>query len=148
MGNYTKTGPFNSGAAPGIDSGFLNNVETCLVGGGMLYYLGSPYQLTTNPTVTSGSTSTLTCTGVGGIPSGALAVQIGGGIFAATTGGWAWVSPHGGTPGQYVGVAGLPSNAFSAFSFTCPLDSTGKIDVKANSSNIVLQSWYIYAYII
>jgi len=110
--------------------------------------LASPYQLTTNPTVTSGATSTLTCTGVGSIPSGAIAVMIGGGIFAVTTGGYAWVSPHGGTAGQYVGVAGMPGNAFTACSFTVPLDATGKIDVKANSSNIVLQAWYIYGYII
>ena len=147
MGSYVKTGPFNSGAAPGIDAGFLNNVETCLVGGGMIYFI-TPYQLTTNPTVTSGSTSTLTCTGVGGIPSGALAVLLGVGIFAATTGGYCWISPHGGTAGQYVGFSGDPSNAYTVGFAIVPLSSGGQIDVKANGSNIVLQTWYIFGYII
>jgi hypothetical protein len=128
------------------DAGFLNAIEAAVVAM-LATYLITPYALTTNPTVTSGATSTLTCTGVGGIPAGAKGVMIGGGLFAVTTGGYCWVSPHGGTAGQYVGVAGMPSNAFTACSFTVPLDATGKIDVKAMSSNIVLQSWYIYAYI-
>jgi hypothetical protein len=31
MSGYTPTGPFDNGGAPGINAGFLNNVENCLV---------------------------------------------------------------------------------------------------------------------
>jgi len=147
LGQYTKSGPYNSGAAPGIDAGALNAMEDALVNGGMIYFI-TPYQLTTNPTVTSGSTTVLTCTGVGGIPAGAKGVIIGGGIFASTAAnGYITVMPHGGTSGQYVSLSSPLNNSFNGITFTCPLDSTGKIDVKANSSNMILQSWYIFAYI-
>lgn len=147
---YTPTGPFVSGSAPGIDAPFLNAQENAIVAAGSIYFLSSPVSLTTNPTVTSGAVSTLTCSplgGAGGVPTGAKGVLIGGGIFAVTTGGYLWISPHSATAGQYVGWAGMPSNAFTPGFIIVPLDVTGKIDVKANSSNIVLQSWYIYGYI-
>lgn len=72
---YVKTGPFISGAAPGIDAGFLNNVENFLVtvnsaatdasisaSAGVLSPLGlivgsSLTQLTPHNTVKNGSTS-------------------------------------------------------------------------------------------
>jgi hypothetical protein len=138
-----------SGAAPGIDSGFLNNVETCLVGAGSIYLI-TPYQLTTNPTVNAGNTTTLTCTGVGGIPSGALAVLLGIGIFSNTSGGgYIQGAPHGGTLGQYWGLTGPVANQYMLGGMIiAPLDATGKIDVKANGQACVLQSWYIYGYVI
>lgn len=111
--------------------------------------LATPFQLTVNPTVTSGSTTTLTCTGGStGVPTGAIAVFIGGGIFAATTGGYAQIYPAGGTAGQYAAWAGMPSNAFTAGWVIAPLSAGGQITVKANASNIVLQTWYIFGYIL
>lgn len=131
-----------------IDAGFLNNIETALVGGGSIYFT-TPYQLTTNPTVNSGSTTTLTCTGVGGVPSGALAVLLGIGIFANTAGGYVQGAPHGGTFGDYWGLTGPIASQYTVGGMViAPLDSTGKIDVKANGSSIVLQSWYIYGYVL
>src|SRR5437899_3219444 len=103
--------------------------------------LATPYQLTTNPTVNSGATTTLTCTGGStGVPTGAIAVFIGGGIFAATTGGYAQIYPTGATAGQYAGWSGMPSNAFTAGFIIAPLSAGGQITVKANASNIVLQT--------
>jgi hypothetical protein len=149
MAIHTLTGPFSDGSPPGYDAAWGNSMENDLVAAGAIYFLGSPYALTANPTVTSGSTTTLTCTGVGGIPAGAKGVFIGGGIFASTAAnGYVTVQPHGGTSGQYVSQSSPLNNAFNGITFMCPLDATGKIDVKANNSNMVLQSWYIFAYII
>jgi len=149
MALYTKTGPFTSGAAPGLDAGLFNNIETCLVGAGAIYFLGSPYQLTTNPTVNAGNTTTLTCTGVGGIPSsGVLAVLLGIGIFASTAGGYMQGAPHGGTFGQYWGLSGPVANQYTVGGMViAPVSSGGQIDVKAASGNIVLQQWMIYGYV-
>lgn len=115
----------------------------------MIYFLSSPYHLTTNPTVTSGATTTLTCTGVGGVPSGAKGVIIGGGISSGTVGAYTTVAPHGATLGQYGGqVATLGGTSLAEFSpFIAPLSAGGQLDVHANGGNIVLQDWYIIGYI-
>jgi hypothetical protein len=147
MGSYTPSGPYNSGAAPGIDAGALNNMETALVNGGMIYFT-TPFHLTTNPTVTSGSTTNLTCTGVGGVPSGAKAVLLGIGIFSVTANGYIQVYPTGGTAGQYFGLNGPGTNQYTLAFAIAPLSAGGQITVKANASNIVLQDWYIFGYII
>lgn len=115
----------------------------------MIYFLSSPYHLTTNPTVTSGATTTLTCTGVGGVPSGAKGVIIGGGISSGAIGAYTTVAPHGATLGQYGGqVATLGGTALAEFSpFIAPLSAGGQLDVHANGGNIVLQDWYIIGYV-
>lgn len=144
---YTPTGPFTSGAAPGLDAGLFNNIETAFANGGSIY-LTTPYQLTSNPTVANGATTTLTCTGVGGVPAGAKAVLLGIGIFANTANGYITGAPHGGTQGDYWGLTGV-GTGYTLGMVIAPLDSTGKIDVKATSaSGVVLQNWYIFGYII
>src|SRR2546421_8583909 len=75
MALYTPIGPFNQGGAPGINKTFLDGVENALVAAPATYFI-TPFHLTTNPTVNSGATTNLTCTGVGGIPSGAKAVWV------------------------------------------------------------------------
>lgn len=110
--------------------------------------LATPFHLTTNPTVNNGVTSTLTCTGGStGVPTGAIAVFLGIGINCATAGGNVLIAPHGGTLGQYMALTGQVAGQYTTGFGLAPLDSTGKIDVKANGSNIVLQDWYIYGYV-
>lgn len=115
----------------------------------MIYLLATPYHLYTNPTLNSGTTRTDTVTGVGGIPaSGVLAVLIGIGIFANTAGGYVQIYPAGGTAGQYAGLTGPVASQYTlGGTVIVPVSSGGQITVKANSSNIVLQDWYIYGYI-
>jgi hypothetical protein len=148
MGNYTLTGPFTSGAAPGIDAGFLNNVENCIKNGGMLYLLGSPYQLTSNPTITAGNTATYTCAGVGSIPSGALAVMIGVNLYSVNSGGTLQIYPYGGTAGQYVNLTPQwnSNDVYTGMGMVVVPLNSNQITCKAVSQNMVLQSWYIYAY--
>ena len=125
----------------------LNNVENCLVGLGAIYFLATPYHLYTNPTLNSGTTRTDTVTGVGSIPSsGVLAVCLGIGIFANTANGYVQIYPAGGTANNYAGLTGV-GTAYTLGQATVPVSSGGQITVKANGSNIVLQDWYIYGYI-
>jgi hypothetical protein len=149
MGQYTPVGPFVQGGSPPINKTFLDGVENALVAGGMIYFI-TPYHLTTNPTVNSGATTTLTCTGVGGIPTGAKGVLLNIGIFAVNVqGGYVQIYPTGATAGLYVNfTANGPTNSFSATAVPVPLSAGGQITVKANSSNIVLQDWYIFGYVI
>lgn len=133
-GNITATG-FNKGS---------NAMNTTIL-------MGTPYHLTTNPTVNSGTTTNLTCTGGStGVPTGAKAVLLGIGIFAVNVqGGYVQIYPTGATAGQYANfTANGPTNTFSATAVIVPVSAGGQITVKANSSNIVLQDWYIYGYII
>jgi|SRR5882762_2461782 len=119
---------------------------------GRLNHLGiiTPYHLTTNPTVNNGNTTTLTCTGVGGIPSGAIAVLLQVGIFSVTAqGGSVSIYPTGATPGQYANfTAAGPTNTYCMGVVIAPLSAGGQITVKASGANIVLQDWYIYGYFI
>lgn len=111
--------------------------------------LSTPYQLTSNPTLNSGSTTTLSCTGGStGVPSGASAVMLGIGLFSDTSGGgYVTLAPHGGTQGDYWGLAGPNANQYTLGFGICPVDSNGQIDVKANGQNCVLQTWYIIGYV-
>lgn len=114
-----------------------------------VFFLATPYQLTTNPTLNSGNTNTYPVTGGStGVPSGAVAVLLAMGIFANTANGYITMAPHGGSlaDGPYPSITGI-GTAYTRGSCICPV-SGGQIDVKANGSNIVLQSWYIYGYII
>jgi len=85
-GNLTAVG-FNKG------SNVMNSV----------IFMGTPYHLTTNPTVNNGSTTNLTCTGgATGVPTGAKGVILQVGIFSVTAQGASiQIYPTGATAGQY-----------------------------------------------
>lgn len=147
MTSYTKTGPFTSGAAPGIDAGFLNNVETALVGGGSIYFT-TPYQLLNNVSFTSNGTQTFTATGVGGIPSGALAVLLGTTVTGATAGVSAAFFPAGSTPGQYFTNGNVEVNGSFANIFgICPLNGSGQLSIKSQNNTSSITVW-LFGYII
>jgi len=114
----------------------------------MIYFLSTPYHLTTNPTVTNGNTTTLTCTGgATGVPTGAKGVLLGIGINCATAGGNVLIAPLGGPYGQYMALSGQVASQYTTGFGIAPLSAGGQIGVKANGSNIVLQDWYIFGYI-
>lgn len=172
--SYTNYGPFTDGSSPGISASFLNALETFLdtinsaatnshisadssgnitAATGQLRnvtFLGTQYQLTTNPTLNSGNTNTYTVTGGStGVPTSAIAVILQIGIFANTAGGYVTIAPHGASMaagGFIAGLTGAVASQYTLAQVTIP-HSGGQIDVKANSSNIVLQNWYITGYI-
>jgi hypothetical protein len=114
------------------------------------YFLATPFQITTNPTLTSGSTNTYTCAGGGtGVPSGAVAVIINAQITSSSAGAYALAGPHGATLAFNYPIVGLiqTANAYAAGTIIVPLASS-QIDVKAVSGNVVLQNWAIGGYII
>jgi hypothetical protein len=112
------------------------------------FFLATPYHMFGNPTLNSGTTRTDTYTGGStGVPSGAKAVLLGIGIFANTANGYLQIYPAGGTAGQGPGITGV-GTSYTVSSCVCPVDGSGQITLKAVSSNIVLQDWYIYGYII
>lgn len=135
-------------AAPGIDSGFLNNVENALVTGGACYFLATPYHLITNPTINSGNTSTFTATGVGGVPSGATGILMGVGVVPSGGTGYIQVAPHGGTLGNYFNFSGIVSGQYTNGFAIVPLSTGGQFDIKAVGVNMVIQDWYMFGYII
>lgn len=142
MGNYTKTGPFNSGAAPGIDSGFLNAVETCIFNGGMIYLI-TPAQLLNSVAFTSGQVQTFTAWGTGGIPaSGPTAILIGANTTSASTGQSAAFYPNGGTSGNYFSAGNVQvANGFANVFGIVPLDGTGKFNVKSVNAAGTITVW-------
>jgi len=127
-----------------IFNGTVSNVNGALTG----FFFITPYHLTTNPTVNSGTTTTLTCTGVGGVPAGAKAVLIGGGCTASAVGGFTTLAPNGATLGQYGGVTCAVASQLTEFVQLLPIAANGKLDIHANAANIVLQDWYIIGYVI
>jgi hypothetical protein len=142
----------DSGTITTDNSGGITAVKFSTANGQIrgIFFLGSFFQLTTNPTVNSGVTSALTASGgATGVPSAAIAVLISGSITSATVGAYVTVAAHSAS------MTGVPqigtiqvTNQFAAFgNLIVPLASN-QIDVKANTGNCILQTWYINGYII
>ena len=141
-GNITTDGSGNL-TAVGFNKG--SNVMNSVI------FMGTPYHLTTNPTVNNGATTNLTCTGGStGVPTGAKGILLQVGLYSASAqGGTIQIYPTGATAGIYANfTAAGPQNTYCITTVTVPLSAGGQITAKANGSNIVLQDWYIYGYII
>lgn len=113
-------------------------------------FLATPYHLYTNPTVNSGATRTDTVTGVGGIPSGIVAIILCVNLYSVTAGGTCQIYPTGGTPGQYNNFTPqwAANNQYTGMGITVvPVSGAGQITVKAVNQNMVLSDWYIFGYI-
>src|ERR1041385_3311810 len=137
MASHTLTGPFTDGSSPGVSASFLNSVENDLVAAGAIYFLGTPYHLTTNPTVNAGSTTRLTCTGGStGVPTGAKGVLIGVGLVSnKSRGGYVQIYPTGATAGQYANFSGPVAGQYTTGFVIVPVSAGGQITVKANAQN-------------
>lgn len=142
MGTYTDTGPFVNGSAPGISAAFLNNVETCISNGGMIY-LTNPNNILSSVSFSSGQVQSFTAWGTGGVPTNAIAVLLGANCTSSTVGMNATFFPFGAVTGQYfacgnVQVTGGFANVFGIV----PLDlSAGRFSVKSNSAASTISAW-------
>jgi hypothetical protein len=97
--------------------------------------------------INSGNTSTFTLTGSGGIPAGALGVIYKAFFTSATVGSWIDLAPHGATMTNYQTVGNIQvANAFVNGGGILQLDSSGKIDIKANTGNCTV-TLYTHGYI-
>lgn len=116
---------------------------------GLTYFISSVH-VATAISITSGSTTTVTCGGVGAIPSNAVGVEIAydfapGAVncFAAfTPSGTAWSAAN--YPASILATGATPNIAGSC---KVPL-SGGKIDVKAFNANITGMDIQVFAYIL
>jgi hypothetical protein len=129
----------------------MNKIETQLAAAPYsTFFLATPYHLTTNPTVNANNTTNLTCTGgATGVPTGATGVLLQVGLFSSSAqGGSVQIYPTGATAGIYCNITAQgPQNTYCQAFGICPVSAGGQITVKAITSNMVLQDWYIFGYI-
>jgi hypothetical protein len=104
--------------------------------------------LFTSQFITSGSVATFTATG-GNIPGGALGIIFSANFTSSSAGSYIQIAPHGAANiGNYVVIGNLPAtNAFLNGGGLVQLDSSGKIDIKANGGNCTV-SLYTQGYVI
>jgi hypothetical protein len=109
----------------------------------------SGFQQINAQTINSGSTSTFTLTGSGGIPSGALGVVYKAFFTSATVGAYIQLAPHGASDiTAYASIGNIQvANASVNGCGVLQLDSSGKIDIKANTGNCTV-TLYTHGYII
>lgn len=113
-----------------------------------MFFLGSPYHLTSSVVINVGSTNTYTATGgATGVPAGAKAVLMEVVANASNSGNYINFGPHGGIN------VGLPTignfaGATINHSFIVPVDVNGQIDVKSNGTGTTTVDSYIYGYLI
>lgn len=100
-------------------------------------------------TINSGSTSTFTIAGSGGIPVGALGVVYKAFFTSPTSGAYINLAPHGASDVTTYGAIGnLPAaNAYLNGNGVLQLSSDGKIDINANVGNCTV-TLYTHGYII
>lgn len=109
-------------------------------------YLITPYQVVNGPTYNSGTTYTVACTGVGGVPSGARAVLLEGFFYPSVAGMQVNFYPHGSTAAGYPQKV-APGIAYAYdFQLIAVLDATGKLDILPNGGNAITYVW-MYGYL-
>ncbi len=109
----------------------------------------SGFQQINAQTINSGNTSTFTLTGSGGIPAGALGVIYKAYFTSATVGAYIQLAPHGASDiTAYESIGNIQvANASVNGGGLLQLDSSGKIDIKANTGNCTV-TLYTHGYII
>jgi hypothetical protein len=115
---------------------------------GRLTYV-SGYRQITNDTITSGTTNTYTLTGgSSGIPQGATAIVYKAFFSSPTVGAFIQMAAHGSdiTANATLGNTPVASNTLAGTGLL-PLDSNGKIDIKANTGTCTV-TLYTYGYTI
>jgi hypothetical protein len=107
----------------------------------------SGYQQINSATINSGTTSTFTIWGNGNIPLGALGIVYSANFTSPSAGSYIQIGPHGASLGNYQALGNLPAaSGFLNTNGIVQLDSSGKIDIKANSGNCIV-SLYTQGYI-
>jgi hypothetical protein len=108
-------------------------------------YFIAPYQLVNNATYNAGTTYTVTCTGVGGVPAGASGVLVEGYLYPTAAAQQLNFYPHGSTASGYPQKIAPSTNPYD-FQFVMPLDATGNMDIKPLAGNPVVYMW-MYGYL-
>jgi len=97
--------------------------------------------------INAGVTTSFTITGSGGIPAGALGVIYKAFFTSATVGAYIELAPKGATITDYESVGNLSAaNDYMNGCGVLQMDSTGKIDIKANTGNCTV-TLYTHGYI-
>ncbi len=97
--------------------------------------------------INNNTTSTFQISGSNGIPTGALGIIYTANFTSTSSGSYIQIAPHGGTMTNYQAIGNLPAaNAFLNGSGIVALDSSGKLDIRANSGNCTV-SLYVQGYI-
>src|SRR5579859_4354219 len=97
--------------------------------------------------INAGSVLTVTPTGNGAIPTGALGVVYKAFITSPTVGASVNIYPHGASDPNYQSVGNIQvANQFANGGGIVQLDSTGKLDIKANTGNCTT-TLYTHGYI-
>jgi hypothetical protein len=108
----------------------------------------SGFQQINASVINSGNTSTFTLAGSGGIPTGALGVIYKAFFTSATVGAYIQLAPHAASDiTAYASIGNIQvANASVNGCGTLQLDSSGKIDIKANTGNCTV-TLYTHGYI-
>jgi len=128
----------------------MNHIETQLAAVQYGINIIPPYMLANNITINNGVINTYTCTGVGGVSSGATAVFMNLWFLGSALGTYAGVTPHGTSEvtANYPTVGTCQNTSYyNTGSFLAVLDSSGKIDVKAFGGNLTGFYLQMYAYV-
>jgi len=120
------------------------------VSSGQTFFLATPFQIFNNTSLTNGTTTNVTCTGIGGIPTGATAILLSV-YFIGQAGTFGTFTPQGVTWSQanypLIGLIVNTGNTLSG-NLTVPLNTTnGQITVGAQGGNISGMFGQIYGYI-
>jgi hypothetical protein len=115
------------------------------------FMLGTPFQIENNVTVNSGTSVSPTCTGVGGIPTGATAVLVAAYYTASVAGTFASFVPQGASwsSANYpiLGTAAVNNHVVGG-AFIVPVNTTnGQITISAVNGNLIGLFCQIYGYI-
>jgi hypothetical protein len=108
------------------------------------------FQQLHNQVINAGNTSTFTLAGAGGIPSGALGVVYKAFFTSPTVGAFIDLAPAGAGANQanYQTIGNIQvANAYVNGTGVLQLDSSGSIDIKANTGNCTV-TLYTHGYII
>jgi len=119
----------------------MNAIEQGIANTPGMYFV-APYTLINNTTINDGVTQTVTCTGVGGVPSGAKGAVLHGIWYPYTAAMRFMIAPHGSLASNYPQqIATITFPNYQSFFMIIPLDGGGQIDVKPTGGNIVI---YLY----
>jgi hypothetical protein len=144
LNNLNNGGISNDGVISTDGSGNINTPKGQLRNVSII----TPFTLMTNPTINAGNTASYTGSGGStGVPTSATAIFVGYSFTCGTVGAYANIGPLGATLSQYITTPFISvSNQYVSGFAIIPL-SSNQFSVKANTGNIVLNSWTVWGYI-
>jgi hypothetical protein len=116
-------------------------------------YFIPPNWIVNNASINSGATATIPCTGgTTGVPLGAKGVLVCGYYVSPSVGAYVQTKPHGASlpnPSNFpiLGIVAV-ANVVTTLSATCPIDSSGQLDLTATNGTITGFHLSIYGYVL